>query len=70
MGRIGPTELIIILAILLLILGPRRLPDLARSVGQGLKEFRKGIKDMNNSVTFEVEPEKETEKGEKAPANG
>lgn len=45
MGRIGPTELIIILVILLLVLGPRKLPELARAVGRGIKEFRGGLQE-------------------------
>ncbi len=44
-GRIGPTELIIILAILLLVMGPRKLPELARSIGRGIKEFRGGLRE-------------------------
>ena len=43
MGRIGGTELIIVLAIVLLLFGARKLPDLARSLGASAKEFRKGI---------------------------
>ena len=40
MPNIGPTELIIVLVIALLILGPKRLPAAGRSLGQGLKEFK------------------------------
>ncbi len=41
----GPTELIIILVIVLLLFGGSKLPKLARSLGQAQKEFKKGIDD-------------------------
>jgi sec-independent protein translocase protein TatA len=40
---IGPTELIIVLVIVLLIFGPKRLPGLGRSLGSGMKEFRDSV---------------------------
>ena len=43
--NIGPTELIIVLAIVLLLFGSTRLPKLARSLGQASNEFKKGIDD-------------------------
>ncbi len=43
--RMGPTELVIILLIVLLLFGAKRLPDLAGSIGSSLKEFRKATKD-------------------------
>jgi sec-independent protein translocase protein TatA len=43
MGRIGAPELIIILVVLLLLFGARKLPDLARSLGASAKEFRRGL---------------------------
>ena len=43
MPNIGPMELIIVLIIALVILGPKRLPSAGRSLGQGLREFRDGI---------------------------
>lgn len=42
-GNIRGTELLIILLIVLLVFGARKLPDLARSLGASAKEFRKGI---------------------------
>lgn len=45
MGNIGPTELLIFLAILLLIFGAAKLPKLARSMGQAGKEFKAGMKE-------------------------
>jgi sec-independent protein translocase protein TatA len=40
---IGPTELIIVLVIVLLIFGPKRLPSLARSMGTGMREFKDSV---------------------------
>jgi sec-independent protein translocase protein TatA len=43
MANIGPTELIIVLVIALLVLGPKRLPAAARSLGHGIREFKDSI---------------------------
>ena len=45
----GPTEWIIILAIALLLFG-RKLPDVGRGLGQGIREFKKGLKDVEEDV--------------------
>jgi sec-independent protein translocase protein TatA len=39
----GPTELIIVLVIALVVFGPKRLPDLGRSLGSGMREFKESI---------------------------
>ncbi len=44
MGRIGLGELLVVLAIVLLIVGARRLPELARSLGQAIREFQRALK--------------------------
>ena len=45
MGRLGAPELIIILVVVILLFGARKLPDLARSIGSSAKEFRKGLEE-------------------------
>ena len=72
MFGIGPWELLIILAILLLIFGPSRLGDLGSSLGKGIKGFRKSMKDDEIDVTPEKDNSKriqdsELEKSESAP---
>jgi sec-independent protein translocase protein TatA len=43
MPAIGPMELIIVLAIALIVLGPKKLPDAGRSLGRGLREFKDSV---------------------------
>ncbi len=47
---VGPTELIIILVIVMLLFGAQRLPKLARSIGQASKEFKDGIKEATSET--------------------
>jgi sec-independent protein translocase protein TatA len=42
-GNIGPLEIIIVLIIALVVFGPKRLPELGRSLGKGIREFRGSI---------------------------
>jgi len=46
MFGIGMTELLVILAIALIVIGPKKLPELARSLGKGLAEFRRASTEM------------------------
>ena len=43
MFNVGPLELIVVLIIALIVLGPQRLPDVARSLGRGMREFRTAL---------------------------
>jgi sec-independent protein translocase protein TatA len=43
MGNIGAGEILVVLVIALIVLGPQRLPEVARSVGRGMREFREAI---------------------------
>ena len=55
MPNIGAPELIIILVIALLILGPGKLPEVGASLGKSIKEFRKASTDLQESVKVDVD---------------
>jgi sec-independent protein translocase protein TatA len=57
-SSIGPMELIIVLVIALIVLGPKKLPEVGRSVGKGMREF----KDSLNGVTQDDEDDDEPAK--------
>jgi len=57
MFNIGAQELLVILAIALIVVGPAKLPELARSIGKGLREFRKVQDEVKDMVRFDLDPE-------------
>jgi sec-independent protein translocase protein TatA len=60
---VGPTELIIVLVIALLVLGPKRLPEVGRSVGRGMREFKDSISGVNrDNDEDDVKPLNQTAK--------
>ena len=56
MPNIGPVELVIILVIALLILGPGKLPDVGAALGKSIKEFRKASSDVQEAVKVDTSP--------------
>ncbi len=50
MPNIGPMELVIVLVIALVVLGPKRLPDAGRSLGKGLREFKSAIGSSSDAL--------------------
>ena len=56
-GWFGPWELLIVLAVVLLIFGPKRLPALGRSLGQGARSFRDSIRGRHDRLDKEDDDE-------------
>lgn len=62
MSRLGPFELILILCIALVVFGPSKLPQVGRSLGQAIKEFKKGTADIRkdlNGLTEDITDDKD-----------
>ena len=54
----GPLELVIVLVVVLVIFGPKRLPDLGRSLGRGMREFKNSVREISEDKEPEELPEK------------
>jgi TatA/E family protein of Tat protein translocase len=54
-GSIGPAELVLIFVIALLVFGPKKLPEIGRSVGKALREFKKTSDEIKGRIEEEIE---------------
>ena len=66
-GSIGMPELIIILVIALIIFGPRKLPELGKSLGRSLNEFKRASTDLQNTLEQEITLEEQKEQPKPPP---
>jgi Tat protein translocase TatB subunit len=57
-GTLGGPEIFLILVVALIVFGPRRLPEIGKSVGKMLAEFRKASNDFKRTIEDEVEAER------------
>lgn len=61
MGSLGMQEIIVIFVLALIVFGPRKLPELGKSLGRGLSEFKKASNELKQTWEEEVRLEKERE---------
>ena len=61
MPNVGPLELVVILAIALIVLGPKKLPEVGRSIGKGMREFKESLNGESDRYDEDERPALKTE---------
>jgi sec-independent protein translocase protein TatA len=64
-GNLGFTELMVILVIVLVLFGARRVPEIGASIGKGIREFKRNISDVDRQIR---EPERDTRSSDRLAA--
>jgi sec-independent protein translocase protein TatA len=54
MGNLGTTEILLILLVILIFFGAKKIPELAQGLGKGIREFKKATREVEEDVTSEV----------------
>ena len=65
-GSLGMPELIVIFVIALVVFGPRKLPELGRSLGRGIAEFKKATSELQNTLEQEINADEQRTKAAEA----
>ena len=67
-GSVGAPEIIIILVVALLVFGPKKLPEIGKSLGKGMREFRKATRELTSTLESDFDDEPEPKKESKTNA--
>lgn len=62
LGTLGAPEIIIIALVVLLLFGGKKIPELMRGIGKGVRNFKDGLKDVEDEISKDVNDTKETKK--------
>ncbi|MBU1096035.1 MAG: twin-arginine translocase TatA/TatE family subunit [Ignavibacteriae bacterium HGW-Ignavibacteriae-2] len=57
-GNLGATEIILIVLAILILFGAKRIPELAKGIGKGMKEFKKAVKEVEDDIKLDDEDKK------------
>jgi sec-independent protein translocase protein TatA len=69
--NVGPAEIIVILLLALIVFGPKRLPEIGRTVGKGLREFRQATQDVKDELSRTMSDDDEDgDQGKAEPSAG
>ena len=69
-GMVGGWEIILILAVIVLLFGAKKLPELAKGLGQGIKEFKKATSEVRDEITTAMDETPPPPPPKRLPANG
>ena len=61
LGNLGAGEIILIILVILILFGAKKIPELARGIGKGMSEFKKGMKDVEDEIKNADNETKKTE---------
>jgi sec-independent protein translocase protein TatA len=61
-GNLGAGEIILILLVILILFGAKKIPELAQGLGKGMREFKKSLKDVEEEIKVDDKDEKNTKK--------
>lgn len=64
LAMIGTTELLLVGGLALLLFGGKKLPEMMRGLGQGVREFKKGVNDIKEPIAEDMEQSEENETSE------
>ena len=60
-GNIGATEILVILLIVLILFGAKKIPELAKGIGKGMREFKKDVKEVEEDIQLDDKNDKKPE---------
>lgn len=63
MGNLGATEIILIVLVLLVFFGAKKIPELAQGLGKGIREFKKATREIENDITSDAKKIDDEKKG-------
>lgn len=63
-GNLGAPEIILIVLAILILFGAKKIPELAKGVGKGMKEFKKAVKEVEEDIQLSDDEEKKEKKSE------
>jgi sec-independent protein translocase protein TatA len=69
-AMLGGWEIVLILAVVLILFGARKLPELARGLGQGIKEFKKATREVTEELSTSMDEPPPSSPPRRLPANG
>ncbi|MCK5456074.1 MAG: twin-arginine translocase TatA/TatE family subunit [Melioribacteraceae bacterium] len=58
-GSLGPMEIFIIVAAILVLFGAKKIPEFAKGIGKGMKEFKKAVKEVEEDIKMEDDEKKD-----------
>jgi len=67
LGNLGMTEIILILVIVLLVFGARRLPEIGSSLGKGIREFKRSMREVTDEIDTPPAPRRELPRNDQPP---